>query len=210
MKKSMMWILALSSLIFHTQVSANWTYIASASNGSNWYLNFDSLKEGGGFRKFTSLRQDLNGEISAQSGWVDCAYPAGHRKWQFEEFASYLAGQPWQIIKTNDSQFNLILPGSVLETLTNSVCQAPRTISQHQKSAYVPFEISSPHQPYIARSNTDPSYGVNQTSGGCAENGSCYGNISVHTGRPKTVHVDGYYRRDGTYVRGHYRSSPRR
>jgi hypothetical protein len=42
--------------------------------------------------------------------------------------------------------------------------------------------------------------------GGCAENGSCYGDISAATGRPKTVNVQGYYRRDGTYVRGHYRS----
>ncbi len=44
----------------------------------------------------------------------------------------------------------------------------------------------------------------------CAENGSCYGDISANTGRAKTVHVGGYYRRDGTYVRGHYRSRPRR
>ena len=44
----------------------------------------------------------------------------------------------------------------------------------------------------------------------CAENGSCYGDISSLTGRPKTVHVRGYYRADGTYVRGHYRSRPRR
>lgn len=44
---------------------------------------------------------------------------------------------------------------------------------------------------------------------GCAENGSCYGDISELTGNPKTVHVGGYYRRDGTYVRGHYRSKPR-
>jgi hypothetical protein len=43
---------------------------------------------------------------------------------------------------------------------------------------------------------------------GCAENGSCYGDISELTGRPKTVSVRGYYRRDGTYVRGHYRSTP--
>ena len=41
---------------------------------------------------------------------------------------------------------------------------------------------------------------------GCAENGSCYGDISTATGRPKTVRVRGYYRKDGTYVRGHYRS----
>jgi hypothetical protein len=39
-----------------------------------------------------------------------------------------------------------------------------------------------------------------------AENGSYYGQISGATGRPKTTYVGGYYRRDGTYVRGHYRS----
>ena len=43
-----------------------------------------------------------------------------------------------------------------------------------------------------------------------AENGSYYGEISEKTGRPKTVHVDSYTRRDGTYVRGYYRSAPRR
>ena len=44
---------------------------------------------------------------------------------------------------------------------------------------------------------------------GIAENGSYYGEISEATGRPKTVPVRGYYRTDGTYVRGHYRSPPR-
>ena len=43
-----------------------------------------------------------------------------------------------------------------------------------------------------------------------AENGSYYGQISENTGRPKTVSVRGYYRKDGTYVRSHYRSPPRR
>jgi len=42
-----------------------------------------------------------------------------------------------------------------------------------------------------------------------AENGSYYGEPSKLTGRPKTVHVRGYYRKDGTYVRGHYRSKGR-
>jgi len=44
---------------------------------------------------------------------------------------------------------------------------------------------------------------------GCAENGSCYGDTSGYTGAAKTVQVQGYYRADGTYVRGHYRSPPR-
>lgn len=39
-----------------------------------------------------------------------------------------------------------------------------------------------------------------------AENGSYYGQISSITHLPKTISVSGYYRRDGTYVRGHYRS----
>jgi hypothetical protein len=45
---------------------------------------------------------------------------------------------------------------------------------------------------------------------GCAENGSCYGDISALTGRPKTVAVSGYFRSNGTYVRGYYRSAPSR
>jgi hypothetical protein len=42
---------------------------------------------------------------------------------------------------------------------------------------------------------------------GVAENGSYYGEPNEN-GVPKTVYVHGYYRRDGTYVRGYYRSPP--
>lgn len=45
---------------------------------------------------------------------------------------------------------------------------------------------------------------------GCSESGSCYGEISPATGKPKTVHVPGYFRKDGTYVRGHYKSKSNR
>lgn len=40
-----------------------------------------------------------------------------------------------------------------------------------------------------------------------AENGSYYGQRNAN-GVRKTVFVRGYYRQDGTYVRGHYRSAP--
>jgi hypothetical protein len=43
--------------------------------------------------------------------------------------------------------------------------------------------------------------------GAVAENGSYYGQPNVN-GVPKTVAVSGYYRKDGTYVRGYYRSPP--
>jgi hypothetical protein len=38
----------------------------------------------------------------------------------------------------------------------------------------------------------------------CEENGSCYGEIGRRSGRPKTIEVHGYFRSDGTYVRGHF------
>jgi hypothetical protein len=58
----------------------------------------------------------------------------------------------------------------------------------------------------LASASYDPPAPVRY---GCAENGSCYGDISPATLRPKTVSVRGYFRKDGTYVRGHYRSRPR-
>jgi hypothetical protein len=62
----------------------------------------------------------------------------------------------------------------------------------------------------IVPSFKEPSNGTGQSViRSCAENGSCYGDISAGTGRPKTVPVRGYYRKDGTYVRGYYRSKPR-
>jgi hypothetical protein len=39
-----------------------------------------------------------------------------------------------------------------------------------------------------------------------AENGSYYGETSKITSLPKTTYVNGYTRKDGTYVRSHYRS----
>lgn len=68
-------------------------------------------------------------------------------------------------------------------------------------------------QPNFQAAATPPAYPVYKPAFvprvGCAENGSCYGDISALTGRPKTVSVGGYFRSNGTYVRGHYRSRPR-
>jgi hypothetical protein len=47
---------------------------------------------------------------------------------------------------------------------------------------------------------------IDHTAPGVAENGSYYGEISTVNGLPRTNLVSGYYRRDGTYVRGYYRS----
>lgn len=79
------------------------------------------------------------------------------------------------------------------------------------KIDFVPDEVfvkQSSQQIFIQSRQTyiQPKYNYPRI----AENGSYYGQISTNTGRPKTVSVRGYYRKDGTYVRGHYRSQPRR
>jgi len=65
------------------------------------------------------------------------------------------------------------------------------------KSAYGNAQVTA-YEPVVLPA---PVYGS------FAENGSYYGQPNVN-GVPKTVAVGGYYRKDGTYVRGHYRSAP--
>jgi hypothetical protein len=73
-------------------------------------------------------------------------------------------------------------------------------------------ELSYPTQSnYTTRSNytetgyVSPSQKVAPAKPFTAENGSYYGQANSY-GVPKTTHVNGYFRKDGTYVRGHYRS----
>jgi len=62
----------------------------------------------------------------------------------------------------------------------------------------------------IANGNSRTSSSSSSTSSSSSSAPSCFGCISPTTGRPQTVRVDGYTRRDGTYVQPHYRSAPRR
>ena len=87
-------------------------------------------------------------------------------------------------------------PPMPLPTLAPSRTYTPSTNESYSspRESYVPTDVPPrpTYQPPVA------------------ENGSYYGEISERTGRPKTVLVSGYTRRDGTYVRGYYRSTPRR
>jgi hypothetical protein len=74
----------------------------------------------------------------------------------------------------------------------NSQATAPQQFSQPPQMSTVPQ----------ARDDYNSHVGW-----GVAENGSYYGELNAN-GVPKTDLVSGYYRRDGTYVRGYYRSAP--
>jgi hypothetical protein len=68
------------------------------------------------------------------------------------------------------------------------------------RASVAPVPVPSPEQASVNTGQTAPVPDV-------AENGSYAGQLNAN-GVPKTVHVNGYYRKDGTYVRGHYRSPP--
>jgi hypothetical protein len=90
--------------------------------------------------------------------------------------------------------------------------------SQQDELLHAPVSPLSPPQNEVstlkktfespARGRTEGTYGPRgpPAVNGVAENGSYHGETSTLTGKPKTVEVRGYYRKDGTYVRGHYRS----
>lgn len=126
-------------------------------------------------------------------------------------------------VSADTCQFTFKCQGSICERVLPSNCtpssisnvvviSSPATASQPVTAA---SSNSPPATPFVARSTevvksqdalpSAPISGV-----GCAENGSCYGDISSVNGMPKTTQVNGYFRSDGTYVRGHYRSSGRR
>jgi len=97
------------------------------------------------------------------------------------------------------------LKGS-LRNIAGSDTPQPGSISSNPKDFSSPiYNTSNPTTTF----NAPPSNTSQPLIRSCAENGSCYGDISSATGRAKTVRVKGYYRKDGTYVRGHYRSKPR-
>lgn len=126
-----------------------------------------------------------------------------------------LPPRPWRLVQEEGVQ-------ATLPPVQHSIVQAPPLpippTQQDGIQANAPPAVERPAvvQPTLPQIQDAPSkayshpyvsqFSPSTFTRSCAENGSCYGDISARTGLPKTVEVSGYYRRDGTYVRGHYRS----
>jgi len=103
--------------------------------------------------------------------------------------------------------------GSQVASAPASYYEAPAaavtSANPYYVPVFVPGVITVPQSVYgsAAVNAHEPVVLPAPVYGSVAENGSYYGQPNVN-GVPKTVAVDGYYRKDGTYVRGHYRSAP--
>ena len=95
--------------------------------------------------------------------------------------------------------------------VTDTSCSIPLPLTQSFNLDSEPIKANPQGATFVSPSPNQSSTPKSSSSNsvGCAENGSCYGDISSVNGTPKTISVDGYYRKDGTYVRGHYRSKGR-
>lgn len=96
---------------------------------------------------------------------------------------------------------------------TNSKALRVLLLPTSQKNKYTDNSINS-DSPLPGNSTTNSlkptgsNQSVSPSSYTTASSG--YGEISEKMGRPKTVSVKGYTRKDGTFVNPHYRSAPRR
>ncbi len=123
-------------------------------------------------------------------------------------------------VNADACQFTFKCQGSICERVQPLACSPNASnsavvITSPTAASSLGAASYSPVTPFVARStevvkSQDTLQSTPISGVGCAENGSCYGDISNINGMPKTNHVNGYFRRDGTYVRGHYRSSGRR
>ena len=99
--------------------------------------------------------------------------------------------------------------------VTETSCSIPEPLIPNQIINKENFELNTQGATFVSPASNNNKQGSGNNPQyvppaiGCAENGSCYGDTSVINGLPKTTRVDGYFRKDGTYVRGHYRSKGR-
>ncbi|MGA4578032.1 YHYH domain-containing protein [Limisphaera sp. VF-2] len=143
---------------------------------------------GGHYNHFT-------GEYHFHHGMTAHYHPGGLCPYGWRNPASGIANNSQRL--TDVSTSAIALPRAGAQTPVSGTTRAatradytvpPNTISPRLLS---PSRALSPVRPFVA------------------ENGSYYGQRNAY-GVPKTVYVKGYFRRDGTYVRGHYRSARRR
>ena len=108
----------------------------------------------------------------------------------FGELQGHVSRINYYIGNEEDIDYSEILPYSLTFNPTSSSLTGILTLPYIQKRTALIYDSDGRFIPFYA------------------ENGSYYGQISELTERPKTIYVRGYYRKDGTYVRSHYRSRP--
>jgi len=165
---------------------ADWTY-TSQSDSKQHYVSPSSIKDiVQGFKQAWTMSEDKNNGMKiAMFEQFDCV----NGKSKISHIVAYdLQNKPiGEPLQNPNNSYDMMIPGTTGYSMLQSVCGISQGYAYNSSQGY------------------NNNSGV-QGRGSCAENGSCYGDISRFNGQPKTNYVNGYYRSNGTYVRGHYRS----
>jgi hypothetical protein len=165
---------------------ADWTYI-SHSEDQRYYISPSSVRDTvQGVKQAWTMSENKNNAMKmATFDQFDCVN--GTSKMShivLYDIQDKPIGEP---LHYPNEPHKILVPGTIGYSKLQSVCNVSQVYAYNSGQGY------------------NNNSGV-QGRGGCAENGSCYGDISRFNGQPKTNYVNGYYRSNGTYVRGHYRS----
>jgi outer membrane protein assembly factor BamE (lipoprotein component of BamABCDE complex) len=141
-------------------------------------------------------------EVAAVMGTPTSVYDFGYRQTWYYGFSRVTfkngAVSEWSNIAGN---LRVVYPGAASAYAQPNRNQTPALYTQ-------PVAVAGNRS---SRSQyAQPNPGLTPTlhpGSAVAENGSYYGEPNK-VGIPKTVRVRGYYRKDGTYVPGHFRSRP--
>ena len=197
--------------------AGDWSKVTTSAEGNNYYVDLSTVKLtplGHRYAK-TVQTNPKNQSVLGIGEFVDCRLSPKKTTSKIADIVIFENGKAVKEELGNrgmsNRPFTEAVSGSVGESVNNAICSAP--LIKNYRTHYAEFHDTIPLT--IAVNNTSPTTSSSYSGGSsggyggsCAENGSCYGDTSVLTGRSKDVHVQGYYRKDGTYVRGHYRSSP--
>lgn len=110
----------------------------------------------------------------------------------------------------------LAVRGQTLASPIEVPATAQQALFTHGSTAYeFKPRVAQPQPPLYAAKQppptpvySPPAIPTRVPSYGCSS-GNYYGAISCVTGLPKTTHVRSYFRKNGTFVRSHYRSRRR-
>jgi beta-lactamase superfamily II metal-dependent hydrolase len=150
---------------------------------------------------YTSYESDVNwGEISTVSGTYNDNVVVLYDAAEIEASGMRDEGpKTWTPLREEAAK----APPS--ESATPSINAAVPAVAT-QRTNVVPPEAP----PVVREATPPPSPGpAASSSGGASGNGSYYGEPNKN-GTPKTVPVKGYMRKDGAYVKPHYRAPPKR
>ncbi len=163
---------------FSCNAAADWTY-STHSNELRLYFSPSSVRDiVSGFKQAWTMHENItNGNKVAYLVEYDCLNGSA----KVSKGVTYdLQGNTiGNVVDFLNMPFQPTVPGTVGYGMLQSVCNFSHVYAHDNR--------------YQGRNY-------------CAENGSCFGDVSKFNGLLKTNYVNGYYRSNGTYVRGHYRS----